>query len=133
MPAGTAGIILRSLCTALLSAFLLLLLAAGFCSLQPDPMQFAQPSALAALYISAAFCGFFASRQSDNPMIALPCGLIYFLLILLLSLIPLPGKESSFSFLSFLLRLGVPVITVLTAQMGRRKNRKSFSRKKHRR
>ena len=131
-----AALCLRSVLPALGIAALLLLAAAAIVYAQPDPGRAALPAALAALYVSALLCGFFAARNVRQSPLATgaAAGGLFLLLITLLSLLPRVDGGTGFSpLLSAAAHAAVLLAALCGALLGGRRKTTSAARKKRRR
>lgn len=131
---GIAAACLRAQLAVFLSGLVLLLIFCAIAASMEDPDTVIRPLSLSALFLSALCGGFYAVRLSrDGVVSGLVSGCMTAVLVLLLSLLPLPDSEA-------VLQTNIPVyLSVLGssaagAMIGKRRKPKnaSMARRKRR-
>lgn len=119
----------------ILSAIVLLLIATAITYAQADPIRFAAPAALAALYLAVALTGAVSARSSETPLLAgALCGAAWLVIVLLLSLIAGGHGGCGLGTISSIIaHVGIPVAAVLGALIGKRQTKRPASHHKKRR
>ena len=129
------GLCVRAILLGGAAAAVLLLIGSAVCFMQADPTALIRPTALCALYLSAAICGFYLGRASGQALFyGAAAGGAYCLLLTVLSLIPASEAEGYPLGASVLLHAAVIAAALAGAWLGRRRpSRNTHTRKKRRR
>lgn len=113
---------------------LILLLCTFIAYRSSDPVALLSPLSLVALYLTAIFIGMISVRVCSGtaPLIGLTAGILLLLAGALIGIcIPSDYSTSQNGIYTFLFRLPVPVLTILSACISQRHPQKSI-RRKHR-